>query len=194
MLQVPPLAALQESPLRTERCTLAPLVAEDAADLHRAVSTDGEAMARWLSIAPLLHALGECERYAAEGEVWWKAGAGLRFSIRSAEGGAFWGLVSLDSLVHTALSAQVGVFLVDAARGRGLGAEAVGAVLRFAFDVLGARRIGAATSVDNAVSIAFFSRLGFQREGTAREAEFLGGRWVDHAVFSRLASDEGRIP
>jgi ribosomal-protein-serine acetyltransferase len=33
------------------------------------------------------------------------------------------------------------------------------------------------------------ARLGFHFEGIARQAEFVDSRWLDHAVFSRLASD-----
>jgi ribosomal-protein-serine acetyltransferase len=34
------------------------------------------------------------------------------------------------------------------------------------------------------------SRLGFRFEGIAREAEWVGSRWLDHALFARLATDE----
>jgi len=33
-------------------------------------------------------------------------------------------------------------------------------------------------------------RLGFRFEGIARQAELVQSRWLDHAVFAKLSSDE----
>ena len=53
--------------------------------------------------------------------------------------------------------------------GKGLAAEAVDLALRHAFDSLGWMRIEADTDPDNAASIRLLERVGFQREGIARE-------------------------
>ena len=40
-----------------------------------------------------------------------------------------------------------------------------------------------------AIVIVRSGRLEFKPEGIARQAEFVAGRWVDHAVFSKLSTD-----
>jgi ribosomal-protein-serine acetyltransferase len=39
------------------------------------------------------------------------------------------------------------------------------------------------------VDFALIARLKFHFEGIARQAEYVDARWVDHAVFARLATD-----
>jgi ribosomal-protein-serine acetyltransferase len=50
-------------------------------------------------------------------------------------------------------------------------------------------RIRCAAATDNYPSLRVIARLGFRFEGIARQAEFVGSRWLDHAVFARLATD-----
>jgi len=49
--------------------------------------------------------------------------------------------------------------------------------------------IPSADVTDNYPSLRVIARLGFRFEGIARQAEYVGGRWVDHAVFGRLSTD-----
>ena len=39
-------------------------------------------------------------------------------------------------------------------------------------------------------SLRVIGRLDFRFEGIARQAELVGSRWLDHALFARLSSDE----
>ena len=59
----------------------------------------------------------------------------------------------------------------------------------FALERLGVHRVRCAAATDNYSSLRVIARLGFRFEGIARQAEFVGGRWVDHAVFARLSTD-----
>jgi ribosomal-protein-serine acetyltransferase len=67
--------------------------------------------------------------------------------------------------------------------------EAARACMDFAFGRMGVHRIRCAAATDNHPSLRVISRLGFRFEGVARQAEFVGSRWLDHAVFARLAND-----
>jgi len=64
------------------------------------------------------------------------------------------------------------------------------ACVEFALRRMGVHRIRCAAATDNYPSLRVISRLGFRFEGIARQAEFVGSRWLDHAVFARLATDE----
>ena len=74
--------------------------------------------------------------------------------------------------------------------GHGLITEAAQASVEFAFHRMKVHRIRCAAATGNHRSLRVIARLGFHFEGIARQAEYVGSRWVDHAVFSRLATDE----
>jgi ribosomal-protein-serine acetyltransferase len=50
-------------------------------------------------------------------------------------------------------------------------------------------RVEVRAGVENLRSRRVAERLGFSLEGVMREAERVGGRFVDHAVYSILASE-----
>ncbi len=52
---------------------------------------------------------------------------------------------------------------------QGIASEAVRAVLRFAFEELHLHRVEAFPTMDNRASVRLLERLGFTREGTARD-------------------------
>jgi ribosomal-protein-serine acetyltransferase len=118
-----------------------------------------------------------------------RLGRSLRFGIRANHNAQLLGIVSLDNCVHLHRNCDLGYWLETAAVGHGLMTEAATLCLGFAFGTLKMRRVRCAVAKDNARSLAVVKRLGFHLEGLARQAEFVGGRWVDHAVFSRLDTD-----
>jgi RimJ/RimL family protein N-acetyltransferase len=84
---------------------------------------------------------------------------------------------------------DLGYWLCQSASGRGLMTEAGSLCIGFAFDVVGMQRVRCAAARDNTKSQRVIERLGFEREGVARSAEALNGRWVDHIVYSLIAAD-----
>ncbi len=67
--------------------------------------------------------------------------------------------------------------------------RAVRATARHAFEDLQLRRIEAACLPSNDRSRALLERVGFQREGFARQYLCIAGRWEDHLLYALLASD-----
>jgi ribosomal-protein-serine acetyltransferase len=67
--------------------------------------------------------------------------------------------------------------------------EAAATCLEFVFLRAGIHRVRCAAATANHPSLAVIGRLRFHFEGIARQAEFVDSRWLDHAVFARLASD-----
>ena len=66
---------------------------------------------------------------------------------------------------------------------------AVTALLRHGFRTLEFNRIEIRVGVRNRRSRAIPERLGFRHEGTLRQVERLGDRFVDHAVYGMLAPE-----
>jgi ribosomal-protein-alanine N-acetyltransferase len=86
-------------------------------------------------------------------------------------------------------NAMLGYAIDPAHEGRGLMREALQAVLADAFGRLGLHRVQANVLPDNARSLALLERLGFEREGLAREYLFIDGAWRDHVLTALRAPD-----
>lgn len=89
-------------------------------------------------------------------------------------------------------AATLGYWLGSPFVGRGLMHDALFALLPFAFDVLRLHRVEAAVMPSNAASLRVLARLGFTREGLARQYLKINGKWEDHLFFALLAEDVGR--
>ncbi|TGE21276.1 N-acetyltransferase [Hymenobacter aquaticus] len=83
--------------------------------------------------------------------------------------------------------AEVGYGLHPAHGGQGLMTEALEAVVHYAFGLLGLHSLEAHVDPANAASIRLLEKQGFVREGYFRENCYFQGRFLDSAVYSRLA-------
>jgi ribosomal-protein-alanine N-acetyltransferase len=84
-------------------------------------------------------------------------------------------------------NAMLGYSIDAVHEGRGLMREALEAVLADAFGRLGLHRVQANVRPENLRSLALLQRLGFEREGLAREYLFIDGAWRDHVMTARRA-------
>ena len=111
-----------------------------------------------------------------------------------------WGLAErdTDTVVGTctlaALSpehrrAELGFALAQAAWGQGYMAEALPALVTYAFESLGLHRVEADVDPRNARSIRALERVGFTREGHQRERYYLQGEWQDAVLYGLLQRD-----
>ncbi|HET9821672.1 MAG TPA: GNAT family N-acetyltransferase [Burkholderiaceae bacterium] len=83
-------------------------------------------------------------------------------------------------------SAMLGYAIDAAHEGRGLMREALQAALAHAFGPLGLHRVQANARPENTRSLALLARLGFVREGLARDYLFIDGAWRDHVLTACL--------
>ncbi|HMG86098.1 MAG TPA: GNAT family protein, partial [Terracidiphilus sp.] len=82
---------------------------------------------------------------------------------------------------------DTGYWVRKNAHGRGLATEATNALLRYAFEVLGMRRVGLTHASGNEASRRIALNLGFIQEGVQRSASLLpGGRFADKLLYARL--------
>jgi ribosomal-protein-alanine N-acetyltransferase len=89
----------------------------------------------------------------------------------------------------THFRAEIGYELAREYWGQGIMAEAIKALLTFGFGELGLNRVEAMVLVGNTASARFLEKLGFQREATLREYEFVHGQFRDVWLFSLLSID-----
>lgn len=119
----------------------------------------------------------------------WKRGQSFALYLTTA-GERVVGRVTLGHLVRGVFQNAYLGYEVDAEWvGQGLATEAVGATLDFAFGLLGLHRVQAAILPRNIRSLRVVAKLGFRREGLARDYLRIAGQWEDHELYA-LVSDE----
>ena len=190
LLAIPSRAAMRRAPIETSRVLLVPLELGDGSELWDAVEGSRWHLERWLPWVPYNNAPEASVRYAEACVSDWDAGRAVRFAIRDRQSRELLGVVGLDSCVHLHRSCELGYWLRRDATGRGIMTESARACVDFAFSRMAVHRIRCAAATDNSASLRVIARLGFRFEGIARQAELVGARWLDHAIFARLSSDE----
>ena len=86
--------------------------------------------------------------------------------------------------------ASIDIFIGDAAaRGRGVGIEAVRVLLRHLFEEKRVHRVTIDPELDNVRAIHVYERAGFRLDGILRHNDRIEGRWVD-AQYLTILEDE----
>lgn len=158
----------------------------DAEELYAVVEANRAHLAEWMSWAPgqtlegTLEYLRLCHRQHAETQ-------GLQTVM--VQDGAIVGTVGFHRVDWVNRSASLGYWLAGAAQGRGTMTAAARAMTDYGFRTWRLNRIEIRAGVGNRRSRAVAERLGFAQEGVLRQAERIGERYVDHAVYSMLADD-----
>jgi ribosomal-protein-serine acetyltransferase len=159
---------------------------EDAEELYRAVDVNRRYLSEWLPWPPTQTPQGTLEfirlahRQAADNQ-------GFQMAIVDHE--EIVGVIGFHRVDWENRSAGIGYWIAEQAQRRGLVTRAVRALLSHAFDEWRLNRVEIRAGVGNARSRAIPERLGFVHEGVLREAERLGDRYVDHAVYALLAAE-----
>jgi [ribosomal protein S5]-alanine N-acetyltransferase len=110
----------------------------------------------------------------------------FQWGIARRDTGAIVGTCTLAALSADHARAEVGFALARACWGRGYVAEALPAMVRFAFGTLDLHRLEADADPRNAASIRALERAGFVREGYQRERYRMLGEWQDGVLFGLL--------
>ena len=113
------------------------------------------------------------------------AGRAVRFVLQEGESPAspILGTCNYTNVVRGPfLACHLGYQLARAAEGQGFMTEALRATNAFVFEEMRLHRIMANFRPENARSARLLDRLGFVREGLARDYHFLDGAWRDHVL------------
>lgn len=157
------------------------LTAEDAPDLFT-VFSNPTVMRYWSR--PPMTAVAEAEALVAEIHACFARHRLYQWGIEHAD--RVVGHVTLSSLDAQNQTAEIGFALAEDRWGRGLATEAVRLALTLAFDTLHLRRVEADVDPRNHASLKLLQRVGFVREGLARERWFVGGQVQDSVILGLL--------
>lgn len=174
--------------LSTARFALEPLQRSDRDDLFAHFSDP--ATVEYMDIDPLADISGADETIAWASRLL-DTGDGVRWAIRD-EARALAGTIGFNNLVREHGSrGEVGYDVVRARWRQGVMTEVLPAVVGYAFETLGLRRVEAMVTPGNAASAALLVSQGFRLEGLLRDYGQWRGQFWDQQVFARLANDDG---
>jgi RimJ/RimL family protein N-acetyltransferase len=122
-----------------------------------------------------------------------RRGARLSLLIERKRDARVLGGVAIWPEGHDASTLILGYWLGSGYRGEGYATEAVRATLRAAFRRPSTHRVVAYVFTHNRRSLALVKRVGFRREGVAREAFHKDDRWVDDVQFALLRREWLRL-
>jgi len=168
------------------RVRLRQLSAADLDDLHR-VFSDATAMRYWSR--PAFVDLAETRDYLAAIDAGRQRGDLLQWGIEHVGQARIIGTTTLFYIDREQGRAEIGYILQSSYWGQGLANEALTAVLRHARDQMGMRRIDADVDPRNAASLRCIERLGFVREGFARERWVVAGEVQDSVLLGLLTRE-----
>jgi RimJ/RimL family protein N-acetyltransferase len=110
-------------------------------------------------------------------------------AIRAEDTVVGWAVTNLhDVRAHVA---HIGYYVLPDYWGNGYASEAAQLLVAYAFDELNAHRVEASVQADNPASKRVLEKLGFQQEGTKRDAYYKQGEYKDITLWSLLSDEFG---
>jgi ribosomal-protein-serine acetyltransferase len=180
---------LYPAEILTERLRLRAPKRGDVTGLHEAIAETLTDLVPWLPWARADHGPAETRRYLRAARSAWSRQSAFEFLIEVRESQRLAGVVSLHRVDWVRAAAGLGYWVRRTEWNRGVATEAATAALDHALHGLRLHRIEALVALENKASQRVIEKLGFVREGVAREAEFVDGRYLDHIQYSFLRSD-----
>jgi len=111
------------------------------------------------------------------------------FLFRKSDDALVGGLTLANIRRGVAQAGSLGYWIGEPFARRGLMTGALHGLVPFSFSSLRLHRLEAACIPSNAASISLLEKMGFAREGYAREYLCINGLWQDHLLFARLNGD-----
>ena len=120
----------------------------------------------------------------------WRDDQGYAFFLHRNDDGALVGGMTLTNVRRgVAQTVSLGYWMGQRFAGKGYMSAAVRTIIPYAFGALGLRRVEAACVPHNAASVGLLERVGFSREGVARQYLCINGTWMDHALYAFVQGD-----
>jgi ribosomal-protein-alanine N-acetyltransferase len=181
----------------TTRLVICPLVPEHAPAVLVYYERNREHLAPWEPARPPdFYALAYHQRAIADTMIDVRDGRAAPFvAFMREDRERIVASINIFNIVRGALWGAILGYGVDAeVQGQGVGTEAVGAVVDYAFTKLRLHRVTASYNPMNERSGRLLRRLGFQFEGYARDFLFINGKWCDSILTAKLNPDPDFMP
>lgn len=158
----------------------------DAEAIYALVAADRERLAEWMPWAAE-QTLAATREFITGSETQEARDDGFQAVL--VRDGEIAGVVGYHGVDRLKRSTSIGYWLASPHQGEGVMTAAVRALVDHAFEAWALNRITIEAAVGNRLSRAIPERLGFTEEGVLRQSELVGGRFLDAALYSMLASE-----
>lgn len=170
-----------------EDVSLKLLQKSDAKELFTTVNDSRDYLREWL---PWVDNTKQAKDYEPVIEMWlnqFTANDGFQAGIVFK--GDIVGMVGFHSIDWANRKTSIGYWLAEKYQGNGIMTDAVKTLVEIAFLKYHLNRVEIMCGVENHKSKGIPERLGFQKEGVVRDAEFLYDHFHDCVLYSMLARD-----
>ncbi len=112
------------------------------------------------------------------------------FGLETTEGDTLIGTMGIHSVKYQHGTATTGAVIGNKEYlGKGYGSEAKMLLLKYAFDTLGLRKIGAVVYSFNERSLAYQKKCGYKVEGVLKNQHFINGQFCDEVLLAVYRED-----
>jgi ribosomal-protein-serine acetyltransferase len=164
--------------------TLRLLCPNDAAELFALTDGSRHHLREWLPWLDEIQEVADTEKFIDFTLRQYSTGQGLVAAILY--DGAIAGVLGYNSVDQQNRIGHIGYWLGQDYQGQGLMTNSCKALIEYGFTALNLNRLVISCATENYASRAIPKRLGFDYEGTARDAEWLYDRFVDHEIYALL--------
>ncbi len=165
-----------------------PLAMGDAAPLHRAVRSSMDSLSYWLPWCHRDYSLADATRWVEHSLSCWKSHAEFPLGVFNAAGEVIGG-TGVNHINRAHGLGNIGYWVCDSARNRGVATTAARAAALLGFEVLGLTRLEIVVLPHNAASLRVAEKLGAVREVEARNRLLFQGRPAAAVVYSLVPGD-----
>ena len=158
-------------PILTPRLCLKPRHVGEGPILNKAICGSLEHLKPWMPFAQKAPTIEESEEHCRRSFAKFVLREDMTLSIYSRDQKTFIGSTGLHRANWDIPSFHVGYWILAEFEGKGLISESTNALTRYAFEVLGARRVEIRCDAENSKSLAVMTRLGFVQEGILKNEE-----------------------
>lgn len=156
-------------------------------ELFRLVDTNREHLREWLPWLDTNRSTNDTEAFIESVTAQHNSGKGPQYAVFHDTN--MCGVCGFHPMDMSNRIGAIGYWLCKRYSGHGIMTKAVQMLVEVGFREYHLNRIEIACATANRRSRAIPERLGFQFEAVLREREYLYGQYVDHAIYSLLASD-----
>jgi len=168
-----------------ENLVMRTLTKQDATSVYTAVDSNRQHLRTWLPWVDGTDSPSITENVIAIWEKEYENKTDITMGIF--EGDKYVGNIGLHGLKSPNNSGMIGYWLSEACQGRGIVTDCVRALINLGFYKLNLNRIYINCAKENKKSRAIPERLGFVKEGTLQDGEYVNGVYYDLIVYGKLS-------
>ncbi len=159
----------------------------DAEELFALTNANRDYLRQWLPWLDSIHEINDTSSFIRS--TIWQLDDNRGFVAAICYDGAIVGTIGFNWIEWQNRIGYIGYWLASSHQGKGIMTSSCRMLVDYAFDTLKLNRLVIACASENHRSRAIPIRLGFTHEGTARDAEWLYDRFVDHEIYALLNRD-----